>query len=153
MENYKLEIPQGATREKIKQREKIIQNFYANWNAANPEKRVYNTDLKDFIYVRFLSIQETAEQAAKRYVSTVAVTYLTEILELAVVKNISPIKPNTENQKRFKEMILMEYEKAGLGIVKLTVGVLRGSGNHIQYCITAFENEKNNSKEARENAQ
>jgi hypothetical protein len=138
MEN-KIEIPQGTTREEIKLREKFIQDFYASWIKINPEKRIYNIDLQDFIYVRFLSIQESAEQAAKRYISTVAVTYLTEILELATIQKLSLIKPNTENQKRFKEMILMEYEKDGLGTIKLTVGVLRGSGNNIQYCITAME--------------
>ncbi|GHS97239.1 hypothetical protein FACS189421_03670 [Bacteroidia bacterium] len=136
------EIPQGTTREEIKQREKFIQNFYSSWISINPEKRIYNAGLKDFIYVRFLSIQETAEQAAKRYISTFAVVYLTEILELATVKKVSTPKQETENQKRFKEMILMEYEKEELGTVKLTVGVLRGSGNKIQYCITAIENKK-----------
>jgi hypothetical protein len=140
--NANAEIPQGTTRKEVKQREKIIQDFYASWIETHSEKRIYNVDLEDFIYVRFLSIQETAEQAAKRYISTIAVTYLTEILELATVKTISPPKSNTENQKRFKEMILMEYKKEELGTIKLTVGVLRGSGNNIQYCITAMENEK-----------
>ncbi|MDR2839916.1 MAG: hypothetical protein LBV75_01425 [Paludibacter sp.] len=146
-----LEIPDGTNIEVVKQREQIIKDFYASWVSTNPEKRIYNADLKEFIYVRFLSIQETAEQAAKRYISTLAVTYLTEILELALVKEISKPKPNTANQSRFKDMILMEYEKDGVGVIKLTVGVLRGSGNNIQYCITAIE--KNNDKKARENAQ
>jgi len=35
-------IPQGRTRNEIQQREKIIKNFYASWNATNPEKRLYN---------------------------------------------------------------------------------------------------------------
>jgi hypothetical protein len=81
------QIPQGRTKEEIQQREKIIKDFYANWNAANPEKRVYNANLQAFIYVRFLSIQETAEKAARSYKSTLAVIYLTEILELAEVVN------------------------------------------------------------------
>ncbi|MDR2511774.1 MAG: hypothetical protein LBC89_04880, partial [Bacteroidales bacterium] len=80
------DIPQGTTTEEIKKRENFIKNFYVSWVKINPEKRIYNTNLHDFIYVRFLSIQETAEQAAKRYISTVAVTYLTEILEQATTK-------------------------------------------------------------------
>ena len=79
------EIPQGRTKEEIQHREKYIKDFYANWNAANPEKRIYNAHLQAFIYVKFLSIQETAEKAARSYKSTLAVTYLTEILELAKV--------------------------------------------------------------------
>jgi hypothetical protein len=34
----------------------------------------------------------------------------------------------------------MEYEKADFGKIKLTVGELRGSGQNIQYCISAIEN-------------
>jgi len=51
------EIPQGRTKDEIQQREKIIKDFYAKWIAVNPEKRIYNTNLQAFIYVRFLSIQ------------------------------------------------------------------------------------------------
>jgi hypothetical protein len=134
-----IEIPQGRTREEIQQREKIIKNFYANWNAANPEKRVYNANLKAFIYVKFLSIQETAEKAARSYKSTVAVTYLTEILELAKVITHTQPKAGNNKQSRFAEIIIMQHNKANFGEIKLTVGVLRGSGERIQYCITAIE--------------
>ena len=75
--NILLEIPQGRTKDEIQVREKIIKNFYAQWNATNPEKRIYNINLQAFIYVKFLSIQETAEKAARSYKSTLAVMYLT----------------------------------------------------------------------------
>ena len=114
-------------------------DFYAQWNASNPNKRVYNVDLKEFIYVRFLSIQETAEHASLQYKSTKAITFLTEILELATLKMRTIPKIEVSNQKRFKEIVIMEYNKAGLGRLKLTVGVLRGSNQYIQYCITAIE--------------
>ena len=133
------DIPQGQTKEDVKIRRKIIMDFYAQWNASNPAKRVYNADLGDFIYVRFLSIQETAEHASLHYKSTKAVTYLTEILELAIVKTRTKPQAEVSNQKRFEEIIIMEYNKTGLGKLKLTVGVLRGSKQHIQYCITAIE--------------
>ena len=46
-------------------RKKFIKDFYAKWNAANPTKHIYNIDLKDFISVRFLSIQEISLLAAR----------------------------------------------------------------------------------------
>jgi len=56
-------FPKGQTREEIEQRKKIIMNFYTNWNAVNPTKHIFNVALNDFIHIRFLSIQETAEHA------------------------------------------------------------------------------------------
>jgi hypothetical protein len=35
----------------------------------------------------------------------------------------------------------MSYEKPTFGKIKLTVGELRGSGQKVQYCITAIEND------------
>ena len=138
--NFQFEIPQGQTKEDLNIRKKIIKDFYAMWNATNPTKHVYNIDLQDFINVRFLSIQETSLLAALSYKSTLAVTYLTEILEKATVeKRVNP-KPNNQNQKRFSEMIIMEYNKKDFGKIKLTVGVLKSSRQKIQYCITAIEN-------------
>ena len=142
--NFQPEIPQGQTREDIHKREKIIKDFYAMWIAANPTKHIYNIALKDFIHVRFLSIQETLEHAAFTYKSTLAVTYLTEILEKAMVEKRVKPKPNNQNQKRFSEVIIMQYNKRAFGKIKLTVGVLRGSRQKIQYCITAIEKTTNN---------
>ena len=138
------EIPQGQTREDIEQRKKIIKDFYANWNAINPTKHIFNVALNDFIHVRFLSIQETAEHAAFTYKSTLAVTFLSEILEKATVLNRVKPKPNNQNQKRFSEIIIMQYNKKAFGKIKLTVGVLKGSRKSIQYCITAIEKTINN---------
>jgi hypothetical protein len=132
-------IPEGRTKEEINARKKFIKDFYAIWNAANPAKQIYNIDLKDYINVRFLSIQETSLMAALSYRSALAVTYLTEILERAIVTARVQPKAENENQKRFSEMILMQYDKKGFGAIKLTVGVLKGSRQKIQYCITAIE--------------
>jgi len=134
------EIPKGTTAEEVKVRKKIIRDFYAAWNAANPTKQVYNANLKEFINIRFLSINETAEIASKRYFSTFAIThYFTEILELAEEKRRTRPKLDNNNQKRFSEIIALEYSKKEFGIIKLTVGVLKCSKQHIQYCITAIE--------------
>jgi len=142
--SYQSIIPQGQTKEEIRQREKIIKDFYANWIAINPTKHIYNISLHDFIHIRFLSIQETVVYASFSYKSTLAVTFLTEILEKAtIVKRVKP-KPNNQNQKRFSEVIIMQYNKRAFGKIKLTVGVLRGSRQKIQYCITAIEKTTNN---------
>jgi len=72
-------IALGSTPEDLKNRKKFITDFYAKWIIANPAKQVYNKSLKNFIEIRFLSMQETASKAAIRYQSTLAVTHLTEI--------------------------------------------------------------------------
>ena len=72
-----MEIPKGKTREEIKIREKIIKDFYAKWIANNPSKSVWNESLKATIKVKFISINETYEHAARSYESTLAVLRLT----------------------------------------------------------------------------
>jgi hypothetical protein len=91
--------------------------------------------------VHFLSLQETSLIAALSYKSTLAVIYLTEILEKAKVQQHVKPKPDNKNQKRFSEILLMRYNKKDFGNIKLTVGVLKGSRQKIQYCITAIEND------------
>jgi len=112
VEGRSIAIPQGQTKEEIQIRKKIIKDFYAIWNAANPTKQVYNANLKEFINVRYLSINETAEIASRRYVSTFAIThYFTEILELAKEIRRTTPKSDNDNQKRFSEIIALEYSK------------------------------------------
>jgi hypothetical protein len=99
--------------------------FYANWITAHPTKHIYNVSLGSFIEVKFLSIQKTASKAAIRYKSTLAVTYLTEILEKAVKKgNPQEPKRDNEKQKRFSKIFILEYEREKFGKIKLTVGGL-----------------------------
>ena len=57
-----MEIPQGNSREEVKLRDQIIKDFYAGWIAENPEKKMWNEDLQDYIFVKYLSITETAEK-------------------------------------------------------------------------------------------
>ena len=72
-------------------------------------------------------MQKTAGHASHTYKSTVAVTYLTEILENA--KYVTTVKPKLENknQQRFSEIIVMQHSKKIFGEIKLTVGMLKGS--------------------------
>lgn len=140
-------IATGITKEDKKQRKQFIIDFYGKWIEANPEKHLYNKSLDSLIYVRFLSVEETAGHASLNYQSTIAVTFLSEVIENALVPKdnkgefiAEEPKPNVKNQSRFSKIFVMEYEKIGFGKIKLTVGELRGSGQKIQYCITAIEN-------------
>jgi len=140
-------IASGQTKVDKKQRKQFIIDFYGKWIIANPAKRLYNKSLASFIEVRFLSLEETAGHASLNYKSTVAVTFLSEVIEGAVIQKdingniISEMpKQNVKNQLRFSKLFILEYDKADFGKIKLTVGELRGSRQKIQYCITAIEN-------------
>ena len=125
------EIPLGKTKEDIKTREQIIKDFYAQWIAAHPDKKVLNVALGKYICVKFLSINETYEKAARSYKSTMAVFRLTEILQNATLIEELPAKRNTRNQKQFEKLLVMQYEN-----IKLTVGLQRSNQDLVQYCIT-----------------
>lgn len=131
-------IPDGNTIEDYKQRAKVIRNFYRLWKLKHPEQKVYNHSLKADINIRNISITETSSKAAKSYLSTLAVLQLDVILMAAKKVRAVKTKHGVENQKTFKEMILMECDLVSIGKVKLTVGVHKKSGMKIQYCITAI---------------
>ena len=138
-DNKTIEVPVGNTREDIKEREAIISDVYRCWYEANPSKAVYNTNLKDYINVRFLSINETIHHASMSYLSTLAVLQLDSILRCSVVYGKpKPPKKGVANQKAFAYMLEMHHELIGIGLVKMMVGVKR-TGEKIQYCITAIK--------------
>ena len=127
-------IPKGNSKEEIKMREKIIKDFYAQWIASNPAKKVWNECLHADIYVKFVSINETFAKAARTYKSTCAVFLLSDILKTAVlVKKLDP-KAN-KNQRPYEKMLLMR----AFDNVKLIVGLQRSSQEHVQYSITVPE--------------
>lgn len=127
-----MDIPRGKTREEIKIREKIIKDFYARWIANNPSKSVWNESLKANIKVKFISINETYEHAARSYESTLAVLRLTEILSNAVFISRDTKKTNDKNQKSFSHLCIMRYEN-----VKLVVGYQKSKDEYVQYSITS----------------
>ena len=133
------EIPIGHTKEEIKIREKLIKDFYANWISEHPEKKVWNKQMGKYIHVKFLSINETYEKAARSYESTCAVFQLTEILENAITISEKPAKRSTKNQKQFEKVILMQYNN-----IKLSVGMQRSNQELVQYCITVPQMPKTN---------
>ena len=133
-------IALGDTKEDKKQRKQFIKNFYQHWETINQTKKVFNKSLNDFINVRFISVDETSGHASHRYMSTLAVIFLTETLEKAKQKGAPKnANPEKKSQKGFEKIITMEYQKEKFGTIKLTVGVKRGTKEKIQYCLTAIE--------------
>lgn len=137
----KIIVPSGNTQEEIKERSRIIFDFFKEWEEKNPSKCIYNRNLKSEIHVRNISVIETARHASKRYLSTLAVLQLDSVLSTA--KKIHVEKPESRNnQKSFRSMIVMEAILPGISRVKLTVGVRHKTLLKVQYCITAIETEK-----------
>ena len=131
-------IPEDNSVESIKIRERIIRDFYREWKEKNPSQRKYNLSLKEYINIRMVSIVETSEHAAKTYLSTIAVLQLDAILMGATKVSVKKTKPGNRNQKPFEKVIVMEYDVAFVGRVRMTVGVRRRSHEKVQYCITAI---------------
>ena len=132
-------IPLGNSKEDFKIREDIISQVYRQWTEANPDKRVYNRSLKDYINIRYLSITETMHHASKNYYSTLALLQLDTILRYSVKygKPKAP-KKGSKTQKVCQQIQEMHCELIGIGTVKMTVGIKR-NGEKIQYCITAIK--------------
>ena len=128
-----MEIPQGNSMEEVRMRDQIIKDFYAGWIAENPEKKMWNEDLQDYILVKYLSITETAEKAARQYESTLAVMRLSELLTKSKKVAEVPPKKGTKNQKPFVKMFIMQLDN-----IKMTVGLQKSTGDKVQYCITAL---------------
>lgn len=132
-------IPEDNSVESIKVRERIIRDFYREWKEKNPSQRKYNLSLKEYINIRMVSIVETSEHAAKTYLSTIAVLQLDAILMGATKVSIKKTKPGNKNQKPFERMMIMEYDVAFIGKVKMTVGIRRRTQEKVQYCITTIQ--------------
>ena len=138
-DNTPVLVPMGNSKEALNLRKEIISQVYRRWTEENPDKRVYNRSLKDYINIRYLSINETTRHAAKTYSSTLALLQLDTILRYSVVYGKpKPPKKRVANQKIFAYMLEMHYELIGIGLVKMMVGVKR-TGEKVQYCITAIE--------------
>ena len=132
-------IPEDNSVESIKVRERIIRDFYREWKEKNPSQRRYNLSLKEYINIRMVSIVETSEHAAKTNLSTIAVLQLDAILMGATKVSIKKTKPGNKNQQPFERMMIMEYDVAFIGNVKMTVGIRRRTHEKVQYCITAIQ--------------
>lgn len=139
MDTSKIIVPTGNTAADLKKRAKIIIDFYSQWEKENPLKRVKNEALGTFVNIRYVSIDETQRHASKNYLSTLAVLQLDAIL--AGAKKVGkpvPADHTKKNQRQFNKMQIMKYTLAGIGTVKLTVGIKKNK-DYVQYCITAIE--------------
>lgn len=133
MEEKDVVIPRGITKEEIKIRESIIKDYYVRWIIEHPDKKIWNDSLGDYIHVKFISINETYNKAARRYESTLAVFRLTEVMAKAVLQQEKPTKPGDKNQKSFGKLLIMIHDG-----IKLTVGVQKSNQDKVQYCVTAI---------------
>lgn len=133
------DIPTGDSVDDRRRRQKIIFSYYKRWRVTHPEMRMFNDSLGDWIYVRHISVDETAGQASLTYLSTLAVLQLDTILRDAVLVDEREVKKNSGNQKHFKKMLYMKASLPGLGVVKLMVGVKPRDNSKVQYCITAID--------------
>lgn len=133
-------IPTGCTPEDIQERKKIIYSFYSQWKKSNPQQRVFNVHLKDYINIRSVSVDETARHASKRYLSTLAVLQLDSILACAKLIRQGKVEKR-KNQQQFKAVLIMQHTCPGIGNVKLTVGIRHRTLLKIQYCITSLDTE------------
>ena len=123
-------IPRGNSRDDIKSRRQFIKDIYAQWIAEHPDKKIWNKSLKTYVYVKYQSINETSGHAAISYESTIAVMYLTEILENAKVAEKWHPKYNDKNQKPYSILYLMRWKQ-----YRLIVGVQRTTGEYVQYYV------------------
>lgn len=128
-----MELPKGNTREDIKRREKFIKDFYVQWISIHNDKKLWNDDLRSYIHIKFISIDETREKAARKYESTIAVTRLDELLSKSKKITEVPIKKGTKNQKPFEKMVVMQLDN-----IKMTVGLQRSTNQYVQYCISTI---------------
>ncbi|MBR0109528.1 MAG: hypothetical protein IJM05_02900 [Bacteroidales bacterium] len=127
-----MDTPKGSSPEDIKTRKKLIGDFYAQWIANHPDKKIWNKSLGAYIHVKYLSINETRGHASISYESTMATMHLTEILQKAIVSKRKPAKANDKNQKAFDEIIFLYYKN-----ICLLVGHQKSTNEFVQYCITA----------------
>jgi len=136
-------IPKGREKDDIKARENIVWAILGKWLSQNPLKRKKNTNLNDYIYLRFDGMQETVNKAARSYKSTMAVFELDFILANAI--KIGTDKPKSKRQEKFIEMIIMNAETPifvpYFSKTKMLVGITKQKKNakKIQYSISAIE--------------
>lgn len=135
------DVQMGDSPEDRRSRARLIKQFYCQWLQNHEDKRVFNKSLNDYIYVKYISINETAGHASLRYLSTLAVLQLDSILPNAILKDSKPVDQRKKNQKGFRRMLMMEYLCPGIGLVRLTVGIKGSDNSKVQYCITAISAE------------
>jgi hypothetical protein len=136
-----MEIPQGNTREDIKARRQIIKDFYAEWIATHPEKRVWNRSLKAYIVVKNISINEALGHAPRYVDATLAQLQLSRVLAEAVYIEKRPPKYGDKNQKSFSKMLFLKWQGS-----RVVVGLQTTTKEYVLYYISGGS-DKNKSRQ------
>ena len=129
-------IPIGTTDNDTIIRRSIIHDFIQKWRAEHQDPRIYNEELKDYIKINQVFLLESVAHAAIKYESTKAVLQMETIMAQAVLVGLSKVKPNNNNQKPFKQMLVMIYKSEKWGSIKMTVGVRHKTDEKVEYSIT-----------------
>ena len=135
--NCAMEIPRGNSRDEIKTRRQIIKDFYANWIAQHPDKKVWNRSLNAFIHVKFDSINEALGHAPRSFEATCAQMHLAEALSEAVFIEERPPKYGDQNQKKFSKMLFLRWKSC-----RLLVGRRKTSGEYEMYYLSGGQKNK-----------
>lgn len=130
-------IPMGGTITEIRERETIIKEMLHKWGTENPERKVFNNALEDYIWIKGISVIEAREHSAKSYRSTLAILNIDEVLKNALPVRRLPTKKGYRNQAIFAYMLVMVYRHEEIGTIKVTVGV-KSNEQRIEYGITAL---------------
>lgn len=117
-------IPKGRSLEEIRQRESLLSQFLHQWSAEQQgDRKIHNINLNEDIFIVGKSVAEIIQHSSKRYLSTLAVLQMEEVIANAFPVRRVPVKQGNGKQAEFSHMLLLTYKKEGLGTVKVTVGV------------------------------
>lgn len=117
-------IPKGRSLEEIRQRESLLSHFLHQWSEAQlGDRKIYNVNLKEDILIVGKSVAEIIQHSSKRYLSTLAVFQMEEVVSKAYPARRVPVKQGNGKQSEFSHMLIMTYKHEVLGTVKVTVGV------------------------------
>lgn len=134
-------VPIGNTKEAYQARQDIINKFWHQLKEKykTPEDfKIYNNYLKEYIFLRAISLIEAKEHSAKTNLSTRAFLLLEDVLADARSVGRVKVKEDDSNQKSFQQMLIMTHHCDGIGRVKLTIGVKKKKGEEqkIEYSLT-----------------
>ena len=127
---------EDLTKKQIAEKERIdkIESFYKKWFSDNPDRKIFNKCLNDYICVNSLSKNESKQWGKISDQNTNLILKLSDILKKATIIKINIAPKSQKAKKNFDSFIQMDYKNKA----KLMVGV-RSSGAKVQYSITKIK--------------